>query len=436
MKSTVQKAAGGVALGWVPLDFIFAFCLPFFVGADISCSCVGQSMMKIIFVARNRSFLGTYMVQLTCFEWKLSHLSPAFCIWHRWRNTRFRAIYFDIRVPNLTCHQHRENTLCSANSIGSFTNFQLLVSCNGPSIPNLKMKFFYPIFGFPFSWLKLGNPLHSFLILSTGKIWKFTLLPNLTCHQHRGNKLSSANSIGSFTNFQLLVSCNGPSIPNLKMKFFYPIFGFLFSWLKLGNPWNSFLILSTGKIWKFTLLPNLTWTNTGKTNCPLPTAFAASHSFTNFQLLVSCNGPSIPNLKMKFFYPIFGFLFSWLKLGNPLNSFLILSTGKIWKFTLLPNLTCHQHRENTLSSANSNGSFTNFQLLVSCFGPSIPNLKMKFFYPIFGFLFSWLKLGNPLNSFLILSTGKIWKFTLLPNLTCHQHRENKLSSANSIRSFT
>ena len=24
------KAAGGVALGWVPLDFIFALCLPFF----------------------------------------------------------------------------------------------------------------------------------------------------------------------------------------------------------------------------------------------------------------------------------------------------------------------------------------------------------------------------------------------------------------------
>ena len=50
------------------------------------------------------------MAQLTCFEWKLSHLSPAFCIWHRWRNSRFWAIYFDIRVPNLTCHQHRENS--------------------------------------------------------------------------------------------------------------------------------------------------------------------------------------------------------------------------------------------------------------------------------------------------------------------------------------
>ena len=112
------------------------------------------------------------MAQLTWFEWKLSHLSPAFCIWRRWRNSRFWAIYFDIRVPNLTCHQHRENKLSSANSIGSFTNFQLLVSCNRPSITNLKMKFFYPIFRFPFSWLKLGNPLNSFLVLSTGKIWK------------------------------------------------------------------------------------------------------------------------------------------------------------------------------------------------------------------------------------------------------------------------
>ena len=38
-----------------------------------------------------RSFLGTYMTQLTCFEWELSHLSPAFCIWHRWRHSRFWA---------------------------------------------------------------------------------------------------------------------------------------------------------------------------------------------------------------------------------------------------------------------------------------------------------------------------------------------------------
>jgi hypothetical protein len=30
MKSADQKAAGGVALGWAPLDFIFALCLPFF----------------------------------------------------------------------------------------------------------------------------------------------------------------------------------------------------------------------------------------------------------------------------------------------------------------------------------------------------------------------------------------------------------------------
>ena len=247
-------------------------------------------------------------------------------------------------VSNLTCNQHRENKLSSANSIGSFTNFQLLVSCNGPSIPHLKLKFFYPIFAFPFSWLKLGNPLNSFLVLSTGKIWKFTLLPNLTCHQNRENKLSFANSIGSFTNFQLLVSCNGPSIPHLKLKFFYPIFAFPFSWLKLGNPLNSFLVLSTGKIWKFTLLPNLTCHQNRENKLSFANSIG---SFTNFQLLVSCNGPSIPHLKMKFFYPIFGFPFSWPKLGNPLNSFLILSTGKIWKFTLLPNLTCHQNRENS-----------------------------------------------------------------------------------------
>ena len=235
MKSTVQKAAGGVALGWVPLDFIFAFCLPFFVGADISCSCVGQSMMKIIFVARNRSFLGTYMVQLTCVEWKLSHLSPAFCIWHRWRNTRFRAIYFDIRVPNLTCHQHRENTLCSANSIGSFTNFQLLVSCNGPSIPNLKMKFFYPIFGFLFSWLKLGKPWNSFLILSTGKIWKFTLLPNLTWTNTGKTNGPLPTALAASPNFSFSSPAMAPASQTSKWSSSTPSLGFPFHGLNLGT---------------------------------------------------------------------------------------------------------------------------------------------------------------------------------------------------------
>ena len=85
-----------------PFGFIFALCLPFcFVGTHISCAFIGQNMMKITSVAKNVSFLGTYMAQLTCFEWKLSHLSPAFCIWHRWRNSRFWAIYFDIKIPNL-----------------------------------------------------------------------------------------------------------------------------------------------------------------------------------------------------------------------------------------------------------------------------------------------------------------------------------------------
>ena len=42
-------------------------------------------------IAKNESFLGTYMAQLTCFEWQLSHLSPVFCIWHRRRNSRFWA---------------------------------------------------------------------------------------------------------------------------------------------------------------------------------------------------------------------------------------------------------------------------------------------------------------------------------------------------------
>jgi hypothetical protein len=83
MKSAHQNAAGGVTLGWVPLflflrcAYLFEFC---FVGTHISCAFIGQNMMKIISVAKNRSFLGTYMAQLTCFEWKLSHLSPAFCI--------------------------------------------------------------------------------------------------------------------------------------------------------------------------------------------------------------------------------------------------------------------------------------------------------------------------------------------------------------------
>ena len=210
--------------------------------------------MKITSVAKNMSFLGTYMAQLTCFEWKLSHLSPAFCIWHRWRNSRFWAIYFDIRVPNLTCHQHRENStvLCQQHwQLHQLSASRLLQwpqhhkPQNEVLLPHLWVSLFMAQTWEPFEFIS------DFIHRKDLKVHPVT-------KQHRENKLSSANSIGSFTNFQLLVSGNRPSITNLKMKFFYPIFGLPFSWLKLGNPLNSFLILSTGKIWKFTLLPNLT----------------------------------------------------------------------------------------------------------------------------------------------------------------------------------
>jgi hypothetical protein len=44
---------------------------------DVEKKYCGKPVQKI---AKNESFLGTYMAQLTCFEWQLSHLSPAFCI--------------------------------------------------------------------------------------------------------------------------------------------------------------------------------------------------------------------------------------------------------------------------------------------------------------------------------------------------------------------
>ena len=390
-----------------PFGFIFALCLPLFCSNTHLLCMYWTKHVEIISVAKNRSFLGTYMAQLTCFEWKLSHLSPAFCIWRRWRNSRFWAIYFDIRVPNLTCHQRRENKLSSANSIGSFTNFQLLVSCNRPSITNLKTKFFYLIFGFPFSWLKLGNPLDSFLILSTGKIWKFTLLPNLTCHQHRENKLSSANSIGSFTNFQLLVSCNRPSITNPKMKFFYLIFGFPFSWLKLGNPLNSFLVLSTGKIWKVHPVTKLDIPPAQGKQTVLCQQHWQLHQLSASRLL---QWPQHPTPQNEVLLPHLWFS---LFMAQTWDSFKFISDFIHRKD--LKSSPCYQtwHASNTgktvLCSANSIGSFINFQLLVSCNRPSITSLKMKFFYPIFGFPFSWLKRGNPLNSFLVLPIGKIWK---------------------------
>ena len=60
-------------------------------------------------IAKNRSSLGTYMAQLTCFEWELSHLSPAFCIWHRWLNSRIWAIcsggeYLDLKAFLMVFH--------------------------------------------------------------------------------------------------------------------------------------------------------------------------------------------------------------------------------------------------------------------------------------------------------------------------------------------
>ena len=75
-----KSAAGGVALGWVSLGFIFAFCLPFFCGnTHLLCMCWTKHDENNV-CCKNMPFLGTYMAQLTCFEWKLSHLSPAFCI--------------------------------------------------------------------------------------------------------------------------------------------------------------------------------------------------------------------------------------------------------------------------------------------------------------------------------------------------------------------
>ena len=49
-------------------------------------------------IAKNRSFLGTYMARTTCLKMELLHLSPLFSSWHRWRNSIFRAMYFQSGV--------------------------------------------------------------------------------------------------------------------------------------------------------------------------------------------------------------------------------------------------------------------------------------------------------------------------------------------------
>ena len=71
------------------------------VGAAPSMSQKGSLMLRKKYgckpaqkIAKNKSVLGTYMAQLTCFEWELRHVSPALCLWHRWRNSRNWATYF------------------------------------------------------------------------------------------------------------------------------------------------------------------------------------------------------------------------------------------------------------------------------------------------------------------------------------------------------
>jgi len=40
----------------------------------------------------------TYMARTTCLKMELRHLSPVFCLWQRWRNSIFRAMYFQSGV--------------------------------------------------------------------------------------------------------------------------------------------------------------------------------------------------------------------------------------------------------------------------------------------------------------------------------------------------
>ena len=49
-------------------------------------------------IAKNMSFLGTYMARTTCLKMELRYLSPVFSLWHRWRNSIFRAMYFQSGV--------------------------------------------------------------------------------------------------------------------------------------------------------------------------------------------------------------------------------------------------------------------------------------------------------------------------------------------------
>ena len=80
--------------------------------------------------AKNRSFLGTYMARTTCLKMELHHLSPLFSSWHSWRNSIFRATYFQSGVGD----KHSFFRLLVSAFMLSFSCFSYLWCCGWKNV--------------------------------------------------------------------------------------------------------------------------------------------------------------------------------------------------------------------------------------------------------------------------------------------------------------
>ena len=154
----------------------------------------------------------------------------------------------------------------------------------------------------------------------------------------------------------------------------------------------------------------------GKQYCPLPTALAASPTFSFSSPAMA---PASQTSKWSSSTPSLGFPFHGSNLGTLWIHFWFYPPER---FESSPCYQTTQGKQTVLCQQHWQLHQLSASRLLQW--PHHPTPQNEVLLPHLWFPFSWLKLGNPLNSFLILSTGKIWKFTLLPNLACHQHREN------------
>ena len=157
-----------------------------------------------------------------------------------------------------------------------------------------------------------------------------------------------------------------------------PSLGFPFHGSNLGTLWIHFWSYPPERFESSPCYQTWHATSTGKTNCPLPTALAASPTFSFSSPAMA---PASHTSKWSSSTPSLGFPFHGSNLGTLWIHF--------WSYPpeRFESSPCYQtwHATNTgktvLSFANSIGSFTNFQLLVSCNGPSIPHLKIEVLLP-------------------------------------------------------